>query len=282
MTQVSNDPIWWPLIDYYHVHSFSVVACFIIVLYDWVLTFGEEVELIWRQRWSLMTGLYISVRYTGMAYTVKSSVSFIERCSVAVNILLGVIMIIRLHAMYQQSRKILIFLGVIFLGVQVTCTVIVIVVSRAISGAQDVTIPIEMTWILTTAWEILAMCLAVWIAVKHFRELREPSARWAVNDCFTILIKTHVFYFASFVVISCIVFTTLSPTVANSTDIIGIEFLTGFLSIANIVQMFVLGPRLILGLREHHAKLVAHSDEGTLVTTIYFQERIHIKTGGGV
>jgi hypothetical protein len=57
----------------------------------------------------------------------------------------------------------------------------------------------EMTWVLTTAWEILALCLAVWIAVKHFRELQGPSTRWTVRDTFTVLVKTHVFYFARFV-----------------------------------------------------------------------------------
>jgi len=48
------------------------------------------------------------------------------------------------------------------------------------------------------------------------------------------------------------------------------------------VQMFVLGPRLILGVREYHAKLVAKSDEGDGMASIVFQERIHITTGGGV
>jgi hypothetical protein len=52
---------------------------------------------------------------------------------------------------------------------------------------------LQTTWILGTAWEILAFSLAVWIAVKHFREL---SMGWVVEDCFTILIETHVFYFA--------------------------------------------------------------------------------------
>ena len=56
----------------------------------------------------------------------------------------------------------------------------------------------------------------------------------------------------------------------------------GFLSIAQVVQMFVLGPRLVLGVREYHAKLVASSDEATGMTSIVFQDRIHIKTGGGV
>jgi len=62
----------------------------------------------------------------------------------------------------------------------------------------DVVLWTDLTWVLTTAWEILALCLAVWIAVKHFRELQGPSTRWTIRDTFTVLVKTHVFYFARF------------------------------------------------------------------------------------
>jgi hypothetical protein len=55
-----------------------------------------------------------------------------------------------------------------------------------------------------------------------------------------------------------------------------------FLLVAQVVQMFLLGPRLILGVREYHAKLVANSDEATGMASIVFQDRIHIETGSGV
>ena len=55
-----------------------------------------------------------------------------------------------------------------------------------------------MIWILGAAWETLALCLAIWITVKHFRELRGPSTGWIVRDCFAVLVKSHVFYFARF------------------------------------------------------------------------------------
>ena len=38
--------------------------------------------------------------------------------------------------------------------------------------------------------------------------------------------------------------------------------------------MFVMGPRLILRIRDYHAQLLANSDEGTTMTTIAFQERV--------
>ena len=44
-----------------------------------------------------------------------------------------------------------------------------------------------------TAWEVLALCLAVWIATKHFRE----QSRWTIEDFFAVLMKSHVLYFAS-------------------------------------------------------------------------------------
>jgi hypothetical protein len=56
----------------------------------------------------------------------------------------------------------------------------------------------------------------------------------------------------------------------------------GVLTIAKVIRMFVLGPRLILGVREYHARLVTNSDEGNDLASIAFQERIQISTGGGV
>jgi hypothetical protein len=49
----------------------------------------------------------------------------------------------------------------------------------------------------------------------------------------------------------------------------------GVLRVFSFVQMFVLGPRLIIGVREYHATLVASSNEGTSITTIVFQEHAH-------
>jgi hypothetical protein len=43
--------------------------------------------------------------------------------------------------------------------------------------------------------------------------------------------------------------------------------------------MFVLGPRLILSVRQYHAELVVNPDAGTAMTTIAFQERMHMSTG---
>jgi hypothetical protein len=47
-----------------------------------------------------------------------------------------VIMISRLHAMYQRSRKVLVFLCVIFLAFQIACMVILAIEIKGSSGSE--------------------------------------------------------------------------------------------------------------------------------------------------
>ncbi|KAG1746987.1 hypothetical protein EDD22DRAFT_274318 [Suillus occidentalis] len=315
MTFVSNDPSWWPSINESIYISYWIVAAAVVVVYDWVLTTGQEIELIWRQRWSLMTVLYLVIRYIGIPYSVASilpNMMFVSLTDAVSNILaytangtdvvitamLGVIMIARLHAMYQGSRTKLIFLVVTFLTINIACLVLMVIGLKnlvaeegILSGMHmcgysymgDTPLLFSMTWILNTVWEVFALCLSVWIAVKHFRELRRlgPSTGSTIGDCFRVLIKSHVLYFASFAGLSCFELIGLSPVLANS-DSIGAQIFAGVLQILTVVQMFVLGPRLILSVREYNAELVTGSDADTSMNSIVFQEHVHISTSGTV
>ncbi|KAG2032125.1 hypothetical protein BDR03DRAFT_970982 [Suillus americanus] len=314
MTVVSNDPIWWPLINASVNGSYFGVAASVGVMYDWALTLAQEVELIWRQRWSLMTFLYLSVRYAELAYIVMAilisvpTISMTDTSCLIINdaldwmgdvadVILGVIMITRLHAMYQRSRKVLIFLVVTFLAVRIANVVMATISTTLNSGeefilsgtyqcmishAGDSSSLSSTTWILGTAWEVLALCLAVWIAVKHFRELRQHSTSDVLGDCFTVLMKTHVSYFASFLAISCFQIGLFSPTLSADIYSPETQIYFGLAQIFEVVQLFVLGPRLILGVREYHAELVANSDTATAMTSIAFEERVHVSTSSSV
>lgn len=60
----------------------------------------------------------------------------------------------------------------------------------------DFLLPMAIFWVLTAVWEVLTLCLAVRIVIIHFRELQQPSTGWTSEDSITVLIKSHVFYFA--------------------------------------------------------------------------------------
>ncbi|KAG2152580.1 uncharacterized protein EDB93DRAFT_1273254 [Suillus bovinus] len=259
MTIVLNDPAWWANINANRIQSYFVVAAIVGVTYDWTLTLGQEVELVWRQRWSLMTLLYLSVRYLGILYAalnmfVDSSgfITFVVRnwTNVLVFAMLWVIIITRLHAMYERSRKILIFLVFTFLAVNIFDGVVVVLLSIYVSGeelilsgtyqcsfdyAEGILLLPPITWILGTVWEVLAVCLAVWIAAKHFRETRQHSAGGTVEDCFRVLMKTHLVYFASFVAISCLqLITDFSPTLSTDQNPLETQTFYGLLEILEV------------------------------------------------
>ncbi|KAG2117288.1 uncharacterized protein F5147DRAFT_833557 [Suillus discolor] len=317
MTVISNDPSWWPTINSNIIVSYWTVAAGVMVVYDWILTLGQEIELIWRQRWSLMTVLYLVIRYIGIPYSVVNVlgclplVSLTDAVSNLMNraqngtngviyAMLGVIMIARLYAMYLGSRRMLIFLVVIFLAVTIACAVIGTIATRdsvaeklILSGTYMCDNEFEggdqlaylMFWTVYAVWEILALCLSAWIAVKHFRDmrrLRRPIGS-TTGDCFRVLIRSHVLYFASFVWVSCLeVAISSAGQGLMNTQSMGIQILVDASQISQSMQMFVMGPRLILSVREYHATLVANSDAETNMNSIVFQERVLIPTSSTV
>jgi hypothetical protein len=52
---------------------------------------------------------------------------------------------------------------------------------------------------------------------------------------------------------------------------VGSAIYFGVLQIAQMLQISVLGPHLILSIREYHAKLMARSDNGTAMMAIHFK-----------
>ncbi|KAG2051485.1 hypothetical protein BDR06DRAFT_959032 [Suillus hirtellus] len=311
MTIISNDPSWWPLINSHIISSYFIVVASVAVIYNWARAFGQEVELIWKQNWSLMTVLYLTVRYIGIIYAgmnIQMTLQIIPLKDAGclymyfalywtmwlLIAILGVIMIARLYAMYQRSRKVLILLVVVFTAINVANIVMVAINMKYISAEQVILsgtyqcvvenprILSIISWILMAVWEFFTLCLAVWIALKHFRELRQHSASGFIRDCFTVLMKTHMSYFASFVAVFCFTLGYFSPTMGNDPYSPKILIYFGFLEVFVTVQSAVLGPRLILGVREYHAKSIIDIDAGPGLMSIAFQECVHVSTSNSV
>lgn len=137
-----------------------------------------------------------------------------------------VIVIVRLHAMYR-SRKVLVFLVMVFMTVTIACGLVSGIVGRDFSYGKlclrmkysmrvmlmecipdesilsgtyqcisEVSQPSDSlimatTWIFNMAWAILGLSLAAWVAFRHFREIKQ----WTAKDRLTALIKSHMIYF---------------------------------------------------------------------------------------
>lgn len=262
-----------------------------------------------------MTILYLSIRYVGLLNAVifilsapsvsvsdaACNIMFSARSwiTVIVAAMLGAIMIARLYAMYHGSRKMLTFLVVIFLAVIISCGVIAAIILKHVVGEEAILsgtyicsydfegnyqLLSVITWAITAAWEVLALCLALWITAKRFRDLRRlgTSIGSTIGDCLTMLIKSHLLYFAGFLTVACLELGRNSSQISDSTTTETKVLYEGFLQIFLNVQMFVLGPRIIISVREYNAKLVNESDTSTHMTSIAFEERTYVPTSSTV
>jgi hypothetical protein len=63
---------------------------------------------------------------------------------------------------------------------------------------------------------------------------------------------------------------------------VGVQVYYGVFEIVRFMQMFVLGPRLIISVRVYNATLSTNSDERTCITAIAFQNHAGISTSNDV
>ncbi|ESK92960.1 hypothetical protein Moror_9033 [Moniliophthora roreri MCA 2997] len=70
-------------IEYYVGTFFSTryagVAAITILLYDHIVTFGAEVDLIWTKSWSFIKALFLVHRYFGFICVVIEAIAFFGR-----------------------------------------------------------------------------------------------------------------------------------------------------------------------------------------------------------
>ncbi|KAG2075462.1 hypothetical protein BDR04DRAFT_42506 [Suillus decipiens] len=105
----------------------------------------------------------------------------------------------------------LIFLVVIFLAVDIAYRVLATIVLEHIIAEElilsgtftcehefqgDFQLLCSMFWTPITVWEVLVLCLSLWITVKHFHDLRKlgPLTGSTIGDCFKVLITLEPDY----------------------------------------------------------------------------------------
>jgi len=117
--------------------NYATVAFVMTLLYDYALTFAEEVEFVWRQKMGLAKMLFLLNRYIPLVDLVILMNSYVNQdihnekfCSpwfqidswlaVFSAIVIDIMMLLRTWAIWRRSRNILIYLGVILM----LCTIV--------------------------------------------------------------------------------------------------------------------------------------------------------------
>ncbi|KAH7907648.1 hypothetical protein BJ138DRAFT_459526 [Hygrophoropsis aurantiaca] len=204
-----------------------------LVAYDQVLTFSQEIDLVWNRQWSFTTALYLIARYSGSVSIIgfAAEVMYINwTYSVNVNLFLAinwtnniflltmqVILVIRVYALFNRSKKVLIFMTTSYI-LQATATFVmsgltankrvldryVTSVGPAIGSVAQVinenpsaflNIMDEDNIILTIVFDTILVFFALWAFVKHALEARTLNGGWSINVLVRTLMADHLLYF---------------------------------------------------------------------------------------
>ncbi|KAH7930138.1 hypothetical protein BV22DRAFT_76784 [Leucogyrophana mollusca] len=202
------------------------------VVYDQVLAFSQEVDLIWKRRWNLTTALYLVARYSGSvsillvtAWTLRLNWGYIVNTNIlitanwAINIFItamDAILLMRAYALCNRSKPVLVFLLACFFcqtaavvsitGMEYNVPNIrpaVVVVGGAIGSViqdikidKSVLVPPPVTGVaVQLAFDLVVFMFALFAFTKHILEARRLVGRWEVSPLLKLLIKDQILYF---------------------------------------------------------------------------------------
>ncbi|KAG1819150.1 uncharacterized protein BJ212DRAFT_74348 [Suillus subaureus] len=252
------------------------VTVITLISYEYILQFDKEVTFVWERQWSVMTYLYLAVRYFGIflamicSYwgglfyipeTVSHVMFLLMQWSYSVYFCLAeVILIWRLYALYSQSKPLLYVLLGLFLPVVATYIgVDIFLWSRpsAIS-VQEIAVTPNIKYCTTVfhvgpmpavyasipiiCYDIFLVVLAIIVLARHLRERK--GLRMKPNAYVVMIVRYHVMYFIlnlTSQIVMAMLWADLS-TVAMS-----------LVLLFNNTAPFIIVPRLIISIWDTHA-----------------------------
>ncbi|TBU43452.1 hypothetical protein BD309DRAFT_960631 [Dichomitus squalens] len=166
--------------------SYSEVACVALLTWDVVITLSDEVELIWKRRWTAAKVMYLIARYlpwlvqlallainvngtTGLSFTSGQCAAWqIVQGTLlqAIVTSVDVILIIRVYALYHRNRILLIGLGSLFSAeVASLCYILVKVTPRLTYNDECYVVSspsiFQYYWVVSLAFETLLFTLTI-------------------------------------------------------------------------------------------------------------------------
>ncbi|KIJ62696.1 hypothetical protein HYDPIDRAFT_30288 [Hydnomerulius pinastri MD-312] len=164
-------------VEIIQVFRMSQLAPYIVIVYDHILNFDQEVEHIWKRSRSLSTVLYVILRYGGTAAALLN-VFFILQ--------------VRLYALYNCSKKLLFSVGGAYIAEIVAMSTILgmanatdtvasellpgVFICIGIADLMNRPIFFYSFWLLLVTFESILFLLAVRFGVQRSNEYCRPMS----------------------------------------------------------------------------------------------------------
>ncbi|KAF8135064.1 hypothetical protein EV363DRAFT_1257036 [Boletus edulis] len=255
-------------------NNYISVALITSVAYDYVLTFSSEVEHIWSKPWTWVSTLYIPVRYLGLFNLMASALCQIISIISAWTFLLfyaaaEFVVILRVWAMYNQSRVILSSLLTLYFVV-IIATVLDVVMNSIPEHLQAEIVQVLNSsycnvWSTVPAWTNVAVILQITQGgslcllgivqvVRESLRMYDATKEWQPNRYMGLLVKQGMLSFLAiflFNLVNVLYLFGKAPTGGwQLLVLLALEF----------VPIYTLTPRFILSMREMYARDTRRSE----------------------
>ncbi|KAH7914901.1 hypothetical protein BJ138DRAFT_1098293 [Hygrophoropsis aurantiaca] len=295
---IPYSPDWLPTLEGGAIEGYLIVVTPVIIFYDYAITFSRESSPL-----SLMSSLYVIGRFATIGTVMEppeyTATSLSKGKPIMFDNLLFIIavtwivftsqlafrgiMVLRIYAMYQQSRIVLVFLVVALAAQVISYVVMEALYFGPVGQLQAEEVIIGNTYNCVYFYEsnlisfailpqflfaLAIFVMAVACFVRHLSEARKISKTLKVNEFLSILAKDSTVYF--FLLLFASAF-KLGNHLATNSAVVGSFVYSGLTGIFIDVQEYLLVPHLVLSFKERHAQLVDGSDSGTQMETIAFE-----------
>ncbi|KAG9098023.1 hypothetical protein FS749_004909 [Ceratobasidium sp. UAMH 11750] len=265
----------------------AALAAMVLLVYDHVITFDAEIELVWFKPWSWSKALFFWNRYgtfvillfdtiVGVGGGPSNALSkFQGWTGWLTNMTVEIIIQVRIAAMFSQDKRIIVPMVFLFFAQAIGMAAIIgsafekmEAVNELVPGFRACSlkgVPTRMYiyWATNLSFEGILFCLAVFKAWQNFAGRRGTRPTWSGPRILNILIRDSILYF------SVIFVTYVMNLVAWSTGGGSLYQLAIALAIALRASM---GSRLLLNVREAYYTCEIVLSENPL-STIRWRQR---------
>jgi len=244
------------------------------VTYDYVLTLSDEIDYIWKRRWTWVSTVFLLVRYMGLLTSLTIAldgttfvpgplwickvITYVPTWTLLIFInAADLVMVFRIYAMYGQSRQVLALLLFLYTG-EVTVSIAGgIMFSKPgallvfIPPAPDPSVCIvqypSWNWGRYSAVPLVAlqgtMCLlAIFQFFRQSLQLYKGTRRWQFNKYINLLVHQGILYFIINFLRAVVTQGLFSLTISQTAGLI--------LTTTAQILIFTLNSRFILSIRE--------------------------------
>lgn len=220
------------LLDHQQLDAYANLAAAAFYVWDMILTTNDEITYIWGSRMSVVKIFYFLNRYIRLFMTIALAVftawstPFAELClafaiggtlgvGVIGTFMTGVILQIRLYALYNRSTKIIVCVAFLFTAQMISIVVLCLLeVVTVVRGRKDMIVPgvpfcftkVSPTFFATCIpillFDSIVLVLACYKSIERYR-LFPPTSQAAQNGkhLVAVLLRDSILYFAVNVVI---------------------------------------------------------------------------------